>query len=66
MVSKAQLGFLSSVKTHMVVVDFYYRQGVGAEMLAGILLLMAGMTVASGVGVLCGIRAPIEMEGNEG
>jgi hypothetical protein len=31
-------------------------------MLAGILLLMAGMTVASWIAMLCGIRAPIEAE----
>jgi hypothetical protein len=35
----------------------------GWGMLATILLLMAGMTVASGVAVLCGIKAPIETDG---
>lgn len=32
-------------------------------MLATILLLMAGTTVASGVAVLFGIKAPIEIDG---
>jgi hypothetical protein len=35
----------------------------GWGMLATILLLMAGMAVASGVAVLCGIKAPIETDG---
>ena len=33
------------------------------EMLATILLLMTGTTVASGVAMLCGIKAPIEIDG---
>ena len=32
------------------------------EMLAGILLSVAGMTLASWVAVRCGIKAPIEQE----
>lgn len=34
--------------------------------LAGILLFVAGIMAASWVAVRCGIRAPIEKEGQEG
>jgi len=53
---------LSSEKEYLGVVPFRtVNRGLG--MLATILLLMAGMTVASGVAVLCGIKAPIETDG---
>jgi len=34
-----------------------------ATMLATILLLLAGATIASGLARLCGINAPIEVDG---
>lgn len=50
-------------KEYLGVVAFDYRLGQrGWTMLAGILLSVAGMTLASWVAVRCGIRAPIEEE----
>ena len=54
---------LFSEKEMFGVVLFDYRPGKGnGAMLASIALAAAGMTVASWLAVLCGIRAPIDGE----
>jgi hypothetical protein len=62
---------LSSAKEYFVFRKGMFGCGIvslpsgnrGMEMLATILLLVTGTTVASGVAMLCGIKAPIEIDG---
>jgi hypothetical protein len=51
---------VSSVKEYGGVLLPSRAQGMGLEMLASILALMAGTIMVSWVAILCGIKAPIE------